>query len=111
MRRVPALTQTVDLKATIAELLIEVAAPDSLVAALTGGPFKEREYCHLSLPTANGRVQGVRTKEWAFLTAGENRPARLYSKPDDIWEVNDLAGRLPDECDRLAALLEQKETT
>ena len=49
----------------------------------------------------------MRTADWAFLPAVPgSTAARLYRKPDDIWEVNDLAPRHPDECDRLAALLD-----
>ena len=60
-----------------------------------------------------GAERAIHTADWAFLPAvpDADRPARLYHKPDDLWEVNDLAARHPDECDRLAGLLDQPETT
>jgi len=55
--------------------------------------------------SGEGDERALRTAEWTFLAAS-GPAARLYRKPDDIWEVNDLAPRHPDECDRLAALLD-----
>lgn len=51
-----------------------------------------------------GAEVGIRTADWTFLPASDH-PPRLYLKPDDLWEVNDVAARHPDECDRLAALI------
>ena len=60
-----------------------------------------------------GPERAIRTPDWAFLPAvsGSDVPARLYRKPDDIWEVNDLAPRHPDECDRLAAAFDPSPET
>ena len=108
MRRVPALTQASDLPPTIADLFGVTVANGlpgrSLLPLTVGTPVEWRE----SVRSATGAERAVRTAEWAFLPAipGSDRPARLYRKPDDNWEVNDLAPRYPDECDRLAALLD-----
>ena len=56
-----------------------------------------------------GAEVAIRTAEWTFLPAS-GEPARLYVRPDDLWEVNDVAARYPDECDRLAALIPQEST-
>lgn len=35
-------------------------------------------------------------------------PARLYAKPEDVWEVNNMADQSPDVCQRLLGLLREK---
>ena len=47
----------------------------------------------------------LRTGEWALHLPGTGGPARLYLKPDDRWEVNDVAGRQPEVVERLEATL------
>jgi arylsulfatase A-like enzyme len=108
MRRVPAFTQAADLAPTIADLFgvaVPAGVPGRSLLPLTVGAVADWRPAARS---ATGAERAVRTPEWAFLAAvpGSDRPARLYRKPDDIWEVNDLAPRHPDECDRLAALLD-----
>jgi len=110
MRRVSAMTQTSDLAPTLCELF-DVAAPPgfpatSLLPLTVGTAAGWRE----SVKSATGAERAIRTAEWAFLAPNPSadRPARLYRKPDDIWEVNDLAPRHPDECDRLAALFDKE---
>jgi arylsulfatase A-like enzyme len=105
MRRVAAFTQTSDLAATILELFGVPATPSLL--SLMSGKAGGRDVCRYS----TGVERGLRTHEWSFLPATEDRPARLYRKPDDIWEVNDLAPRHPDECDRLTELLREEIST
>ncbi len=97
MRRVSAFTQPADLGHTIGELLGLNLAGQSLLPLITNHSRTIREACRIG--------PSLRTDEWAFLAATSDRPPRLYLKPDDIWEANDLAARHPDECDRLAALL------
>jgi arylsulfatase A-like enzyme len=109
MRRVPTFTQSHDLAATIANLF-EVMAPAhagsvSLLPLLTGQPLARD-----SVRSTSGSERAIRTADWAYLTPTADQPARLYRRPDDQWEVNDLAPRHPDECDRLAALLDDKPT-
>lgn len=108
MRRVPAFTQADDLGPTIAGLLggtVPAGLPGRSLLPLTVGTATEWRQIARSV---TGMERGLRTADWAFLPAvpESDRPARLYRKPDDIWEVNDLAPRHPDECDRLAALLD-----
>ena len=108
MRRVAALTQASDLPATLCELFALPVPPDlpgtSLLPLTVGSMVAWRDVA----VSTSGPERAIRTADWAFLppVPAADIPARLYRKPDDIWEVNDLAPRYPDECDRLAALLE-----
>jgi arylsulfatase A-like enzyme len=108
LRRVPAFTQTADLAPTLLELFAvprPVDVPGASLAPLTVGVTPHWRDAARSIC---GAERAIRTTEWAFLPATADRPARLYRKPDDIWEVNDLAPRHPDECERLVALLDGK---
>lgn len=46
----------------------------------------------------------LRSPEWAVFVAGDR--TSLYAKPDDRWEANDVAGRLPDFADAMRAALD-----
>jgi arylsulfatase A-like enzyme len=108
MRRVRAFTQTTDLGPTLLDLF-EVAVPPgesarSLLPLTTGSNAGWRDVVR----SASGDERRVQTDEWAYLAPAGPRPERLYRKPDDMWEVNDLAPRHPDECEQLRALAEGK---
>lgn len=47
----------------------------------------------LAVSTSKNEI-GLRTWSWYLLASAEQQ--RLYVKPDDIWEVNDIADRCPD---------------
>jgi arylsulfatase A-like enzyme len=108
MRRVPAFTQTADLALTLADLLgtvIPAAIPGlSLLPLMTGRGTSSRD----AAQSSHGDERRIQTDDWAYLAPAADRPERLYRKPDDVWEVNDLAPRHADECERLAALLDGK---
>ncbi|HEX3151358.1 MAG TPA: sulfatase-like hydrolase/transferase [Gemmataceae bacterium] len=107
-RRVSAFTQVSDLGPTLLDLFGIPPGGRSLVPLMTGAQVPWRD----SARTAREQEHAIRTDEWAFLPANDAHPARLYRKPDDIWEVNDIAATHLDECDRLAALLDgPKEPT
>jgi hypothetical protein len=117
-RRVWAFTQPADVAPTLLSLL--GASPPA-------GPVHGIDL----LPLARGEVESVRpyacsgwvvngVGEWAIHTPdrslllpgpqpeGEpDRPPRLFEKPEDRWEVNDLRGRLVEEADRLEAVLRE----
>jgi arylsulfatase A-like enzyme len=99
-RRVSAFTQAFDLGPTLLDLFGRPLTGPSLVPLMTGTRIPWRESAQSSL----GAERMIRTDEWAFLPA---HPPRLYRKPDDIWEVNDIAAAHVDECDRLAALFKE----
>jgi len=112
MRRVSGFTQSSDLASTLAELFRIGKSMDwqgeSLMSLTSGSSTQVRELVRSSSARTSHIERGLRTLDWAYLPAvpETGEPQRLYRKPDDIWEVNDLAPRHPDECDRLAALLD-----
>jgi hypothetical protein len=87
--RIAKFTEPADLGAWLAD-------PNSDIDRL----IRHREFVSSRL----GDEVALRTDEWTFLS-GTNHPVRLYVRPDDLWEVNDVAARHPDECDRLAAMI------
>lgn len=46
----------------------------------------------------------IRTPAWSLLQTGD-QPARLFVKPDDRWEVSDIASRRSDVVEQLLALV------
>lgn len=87
------------------DLVIPADIPAMLESLLKNEPLnwpRDRE----AVITIGPTVRSVRTKKWALIAPGEAEPARMYVRPDDLWEANDLAARLPDEYDRLMRLLE-----
>ena len=50
--------------------------------------------------------RAIRTPAW-HLRQAEDGPAELYAKPDDRWEVNDVATRCHREAESLAAALDE----
>lgn len=49
---------------------------------------------------------GIQTHAWKFLQTNDTRHCELYAKPDDLWEVNDVSQRCPNEIRLLRELLE-----
>lgn len=107
MRRVSAFTQTTDLGPTVCDLLGLTPPADLPGASLIPLAMGTAESSRHAARSAHGEERALRTADWAFLPG---HPPRLYRKPDDTWEVNDLAPRHPDECDRLAAELDEGPT-
>jgi arylsulfatase A-like enzyme len=108
MRRVPAPTVSSDLAPTICDLIgvdVPFGITRTSLLPLTASPVSDWRDLVRSLV---GVERAIRSTEWAFLPPNldANLPARLYRKPDDMWEANDIAQRHPDECDRLAALID-----
>lgn len=98
-RRVAALTQTVDLAPTLAEWF-RTPLPDthghSLLPLTHSESGSLRPYACSGLQIGEAVEWTLRTPEWAFLlpvkTGDEDaaRGPRLYVKPDDRWEVNNV---------------------
>jgi arylsulfatase A-like enzyme len=92
-RRVPALTQTVDLAPTLAdvfEVLLQGAEGFTLLPLVYGDAEKVRDFACAWLPNA----ACLRTLEWALVLPpeqGKNPAPQLFVKPEDRWEVNDVA--------------------
>ena len=109
MRRVPGFTRASHLAPTLVELLgisLPTGLPGRSLVPLAKGQTAARDVAR----SAAGPERAIRTSDWSYLPPAGDRPARLYRRPDDLWEVNDLAPRHPDECDRLAALLHSQPT-
>jgi arylsulfatase A-like enzyme len=93
---VSALTQAVDLAPTLAALF-GVALPDAhghdLAPRLRGDQTAPRPYAVSWTPAGPAIGRSLRTREWSLIlpaTIGEEVVPRLYVRPDDHWEVNDL---------------------
>ncbi len=103
-RRVPGLTQPVDLVPTLGELLGMPSADvqgHSLRPLVLGHAEQVRAY---ACATLGEDAWLLRTPEWAFHLP-RSEAARLYVKPDDRWEVNDVRPRQPELAERLEAVL------
>ena len=53
--------------------------------------------------TRHESATAIQTANWKMITDGNRH--RLYSKPDDRWEVNDVANRCPIELEEMQQLL------
>jgi arylsulfatase A-like enzyme len=98
-RRVSALTQAVDVAATLADWFqapLPGAHGHSLLPLIRGEIETLRPYTCSGLQVGDAIEYALRTPEWAFLLpvqpSAEDalRAPRLYVKPDDRWEVNDV---------------------
>ncbi|HEY7155261.1 MAG TPA: hypothetical protein VH575_14965, partial [Gemmataceae bacterium] len=98
-RRVGALTQSVDLAAMLADWF-QTPLPDahgrSLLPLARGAIETIRPYACAGLQVGEAIEYALRTPEWAFLLPARSdaddgvRSPRLYVKPEDRWEVNDV---------------------
>jgi arylsulfatase A-like enzyme len=114
-RRVAALTQAVDLPATLCDAF-QVAAPawhgHSLLPLARGGEAV-RPYACSSLETGGALEGALRSPEWAFLLplrAAEGdapRQPRLHARPDDRWELNDVRQHHLELAEHMAAVLRE----
>jgi len=107
-RRVAALTQSMDVAPTIAELF-QVPWPagdNSLVAGRSLLPLVQSPQATLrrhAVTTLDAAI-GVRTADWHWLRAGPDQTAQLFVKPDDRWEVNDVHQQHVEVCGELEAI-------
>ncbi len=112
-RRVPGFTQPPDVVATIRALL--GAPPEGsgfdLLPVARGEAESARAFAITALELNGAAELAIRTHEWALLVPTRTpdgdppREPRLYEKPDDRWEVNDLCARNLERADELEALL------
>jgi arylsulfatase A-like enzyme len=114
--RVAALTQSTDLAPTLGDHLNLPAAPmhgRSLWPLIHGDSASLRPYAASGLRVGDSEEWLLRTPELAFLlpiAVPPGDPARrpqLYVKPDDRWEVNDLAPRHEEYSEHLENTLRQ----
>ena len=91
-RRVAALTQAADLAPTLADVF-ETEWPSAqgrtLLPLVYGDAEEIRPYACSGAMQGEAAEWSLRTPEWAFILPPSG-PARLYVKPDDRREVNDV---------------------
>ena len=105
-RRVSALTQPVDLAPTLA-LMFGLTIPEAHGRDL--GPLLRGEADAVRKYAVSGTASGgwcLRTPQWALLIpAATGQPPRLYVKPEDRSEVNDLSAHHLEWAESLVRLL------
>ncbi len=109
-RRVPALTQPVDLAPTLLSAYGLPPAPmqgHDLLPLARGTVEKVRDYACSGLRVGEEVEWALRSAEWGFLLplSEAERPARLYVKPDDRWELNDVTQHHPELVQHVEAVL------
>jgi arylsulfatase A-like enzyme len=113
-RRVDALTQAVDLAPTLAGLFgvpLPGAHGHDLAPLARGEAQKVRDYVCAGVEVGGAVEWCLRTDGFAFLLPvrpaadDAGRVPRLYVKPDDRWEVNDVVQHYPELADRLPQTL------
>ena len=118
-RRVPSLTQPVDLMPTLATWLgRSVASGDGngidLTPLLLGQVPAIRTEAISMLAEETGEEWSIRTSDWAYLSPRsqnpddeeEPRPPQLYAKPADRWEQNNQCLRESSRADAFAERLQ-----
>jgi arylsulfatase A-like enzyme len=101
--RVGGFTQPADLMPTVLSLF-GLPTPDAIDGRDVSKLETHREQAVTALTLDGAAEAAIRTDAWACLIptaqhpddADDPRAAKLYVKPDDHWEVNDLAAREPD---------------
>lgn len=102
--RSQALVQPSDLPLTLLDWAgIEVPAPTAAAASLLPIIRGDEETVHdrLCLTTSNGQ-RAMRTAAWHGVFPTDAAAPQLYVKPDDRWEFNEVADRLPQVTDELS---------
>jgi arylsulfatase A-like enzyme len=101
------LVQPVDVFPTLAEWFgIDVSSLDldgtSLLPIIRGEKSEPRNHVLITGPGA----AGIRTSDYYLVSRQkEGEAPRLFAKPEDIWETNDLAGQSPELIEQLSGEL------
>ncbi|MFN4258047.1 MAG: sulfatase-like hydrolase/transferase [Gemmataceae bacterium] len=110
-RRVAALTQPLDWMPTLLEWF-GVPAPEthghSLVPLFEEEDRTLRPYACAGKQTAAGCDYVMRSPDWSLLASvggAAGLPAKLFLKPEDVWEVNDVAPRMLEWSEKLEQTL------
>lgn len=100
MDRSQALVQTADLMATLIDWFqLPAGSGHSLLPLAHGEHMGARDRVILH----NAAERAVRTPAWHLIIPPAPAPRRLYVKPDDRWELNEVADRCHEVADLLAA--------
>jgi arylsulfatase A-like enzyme len=117
--RIAALTQPADLALALDMWQSRLPGADfftgggdvKLTSLISGDVQEIRPQAISSWRVGPRSEKAVRTAEWAFLLSGNQdaddpvRPRQLYVKPDDRWEVNNVAERDFEKAEELERLL------
>jgi len=109
--RVAELTQPPDLAATLAGLFGRAGsiAGFNLLDRGGGGADRAAAVCRMNSPRIS--TWSVRTREWYLLaTDAPESTRRLYVKPDDRWEFNDVAAHHAETVAELEQWYRQSQT-
>ncbi len=95
-----------DLGATLTDWFgVSAKAPPSLgrsvLPLFSESPIPERQ---LAITRSPSGELSVRTSAWLLKLPPAGAPCQLFAKPDDRWEVNDIASRCPEIIEELTAL-------
>lgn len=112
-RRVHSLTQTTDWSATLFDLFGgDPDCLDSQARSLTrfaqGQGGRGREYAVTEASVDLPWEASLRTLDWCLIlpqSPDNPRPVQLYRKPEDRWEMNNVAKEHPDVADHLELTL------
>lgn len=109
LTRSDALVQPSDLFATLLDCVGQ-RIPAAMGSAASLLPLARDEQPRvrdrLCLTTSSGQL-ALRTAAWHAIFAESGDQVELYTKPDDRWEFNDVASRLPDVVSGLRTALAQ----
>jgi arylsulfatase A-like enzyme len=97
--RISSFTQPADLHATLGDWLnlsLETGFGHSLLNRAAGNASWQHAY----VCATAGDQRAIRTPAWFFRETDSGSTA-LYAKPDDRWEVNEVADRCPEIVDQL----------
>jgi hypothetical protein len=105
---VAALTQSVDLGPTLADFFgvgLEGAHGQSLLPLLGLEERAVRDYACMGLRVGTAVEWALRTRDWALLLPLAEGAPRLFARPADRCEVNDVVQHHLEHADALAATL------
>lgn len=116
--RFAGLTQPADIGSTLLDWFGILAAPH----LLSDGPFSDgqsllpafsdilSDWRQFVVARGDRNQRAIRTPAWMLRqTPGEQGSTQLYTKPDDRWEMNDVAVRCPEATEQLLAVLAEHE--
>jgi hypothetical protein len=116
--RIGALTQPVDLMATLLEAFALPSSVEShgssLLPVIRGEQERIRDFAYSGLECSGVIEWSLRNREWSFLlpmevgSEGSRPPLRdrqLFVKPDDRWEVNNVLQHHPEVAEHLEQIL------
>jgi hypothetical protein len=103
--RSQALVQPADLASTLAEWFQLAIGRDSLLSLVRGDVTALRE--RACMQAGDGSERALRTEAWHLIRfADAGASCKLFAKPDDRWEMNEVSDRCREEAERLQAVLQ-----